>query len=138
MERSLHNKTYDIFIQSLLEFVNEYPLYQVVQKAVNMVKTTMPHCDGELSQFMEMWCEFLQMMLPDYHLVATLEIALIRFYVKACKQISHSLVSGSPSIEETYQFILSDEYLEEMDLVKTNQLIKLQEVVPHYVQVKYN
>ena len=134
VERSLHNKNYDILIQSLLEFMNEYPLCHVVQKAVNMVKMFMQHCDGKLSQFMEMRCEILLMMLPDYHMVVTLEIPRIRFYIKICKKISHSLGSGSPSIEETYQYMFSDEYLEEMDLVKTNQLIKLQEVAPRYVQ----
>ena len=133
VERGIHNKNYDIMIQSLFEFMNEYPLCQVAQKAVNMVKMIMPHCDGKLSQFMEQRCEFLQTMLPDYHMATTLLIPRIRFHIKTYKLISHSLVSGSPSIEETYQYIISNEYLEEMDLVKTNWLIKLQEVAPRYV-----
>ena len=134
VERSLHHKNYDILVQSLLEFMNDYPLCHVVQKAMSTVKTIMPHCDSKLSQSIEMRCEYLQMMLPDYHMVTALEIPRMRFHIKTYKQISHSLVSGSPSIEETYQYIISDEYLEEMDMAKTNWLIKLQEVAPRYVQ----
>ena len=133
VERSLHNKSYDILVQSLLEFMNEYPLCHLVQKAMSTVKTIMPHCDSKLSQFIEMRCECLQMMLPDYHRVTTLEIPHISFSLKNISKLAIHLSVGHRVLKK-HQYILSDKYLEEMDMAKTNWLIKLQEVAPCYVQ----
>ena len=134
VERNLYEKSYDILIQSLLELIREYPLHNVIEEAVNTVKAVMPYCDGRSSQILVNKCEHLQMMLPDYHIITTQIIPRIKFYIKTYELITFSLSCGSPSIEETYQHILSNEYFEEMDLVETNWLIKMQEVAPNYIQ----
>ena len=58
----------------------------------------------------------------------------IKLFIKQHKQITSSLLNGSPDIEMTYQYIMSGKYGKERELVDTNYLIKLQEVAPNFVQ----
>ena len=54
-------------------------------------------------------------------------------YIKLHKQITSSLLIGSPSINETYYYIMNDKVIEEIDILKDNRLIKLQDVAPNWV-----
>ena len=136
VQRNLYENNYDKLIQSVEEFIKNYPLCDVAQKAVTMVKKIIPYCDGKLLHDMMGMCECLQMMTPDYHEIATILLPLIKLCIKLHKQITSSLLNGSPDIELTYHYIMSGKYHEEVDLVMTNYLIKLQEVAPNYVQRK--
>ena len=133
VQRNLYDKNYDKLIQTVEEFIKNYPLYNVAQKAVTMVKI-IPYCDGKLLHHMMMMCEYLQMSTHDYNKITTLALPLIKLRIKQHKQITSSLLNGSPDIELTYHYIRSGKYDEEIKLVSTNQLIKLQEVAPYYVQ----
>ena len=133
-ERSLYERNYDKLIQTVEEFIKNYPLCNVAQKAVTMVKNITPYCDGELLHNMMMWCEHLQMRTHDYHRITTLILPPIKLYIKVHKQITSSLLNGSPDIELTYHYIRSGKYDKERKLVWTNHLTKLQEVAPNYVQ----
>ena len=134
VQRNLYDKNYDKLIQTVEEFIKNYPLCNVAQKAVTMVKKIIPYCDGKLLHYMMMRCEHLQMMTHDYHDMSTLGLPYIKLRIKQCKKITTSLLNGSPDIELTYQYIRSDKYAEEEKLVSINYLIKRQEVAPNFVQ----
>ena len=134
VQKNMFEKNYDKIIQTVEEF--NYPLFSIAEKAVMMVKKIMPYCDGELLHFMVTKCEHLQMWTSNYHVIITLTAPSIKFYVKLHKQITSSLLTGSPDIEQTYHYILSDKINEDKELMKTNRLIKLQEVAPNYVHQK--
>ena len=134
VQRNLYDKNYDKLIQTVEEFIKNYPLCNVAQKAVTMVKKIIPYCDGELLHYMMMRCEYLQMNTHDYHEITTLALPHIKLNIKHHKQITSSLLNGSPDIELTYHYIRSGKYDEESELLSTNQLIKLQEVAPNIVQ----
>ena len=134
VQRHLCDKHYDKIIQTVKEFIKNYPLYNVAQKAVTMVKKIIPYCDGKLLRFMMMKCEYLEMKTRDYHDIPTLLFPYVKLRIKLHKQITNSLQNGSPDIELTYRYIRSGKYDEENELISTNSLIKLQEVAPNYVQ----
>ena len=134
VQRNLYENNYDKLIQSVEEFIKNYPLCDVAQKVVTIVKKIIPYCDGKLLHNMMMRCEYLQRMTPDYHDITTLLLPYIKLYIKLHKQITNSLLKGSPDIELTYHYFMSGKYDEERELVWTNHLIKLQEVAPNYVQ----
>ena len=134
VQRNLYENNYDKLIQSVEEFIKNYPLCDVAQKAVTIVKKIIPYCDGKLLHYVMIECENFQMMTSDYHDITTLLLPLIKLHIKLHKQITSSLLNGSPDIELTYHYIMSDKYSEEIGLVNTNQLIKLQEVAPMFVQ----
>ena len=134
VQRNLYDKNYDKLIQTVEEFIKNYTLYNVTQKAVTMVKKIIPYCDGKLLHHIMTRCEYLQMLTHDYHEFTTLLLPLIKLRIKQCKQITSSLLNGSPDIELTYHYIRSGKYEEERELVNTNYLIKLQEVAPNFVR----
>ena len=94
----------------------------------------MPYCDDKLLHYMSIECEHLQMSTHNYHDITTLLLTHIKLYIKLHKQITISLLNGSPDVELTYHDFRSGKYDEEKELVWTNYLIKLQEVGPNYVQ----
>ena len=134
VQRNLYENNYDKLIQIVEEFIKNYPLCDIAQKAVTMVKKIIPYCDGELLHYMMMGCEYLQMMTPDYHGITTSLLPYIKLCIKVHKQITSSLLNGSQDIELTYHYIMSGKYDEEIDLIKANHLIKLQEVAHNIVQ----
>ena len=133
VQRNLYENNYDKLIQTVEEFIINYPLCNVAQKAVTIMKKIIPYCDGELLHCMMMRCEYLQMKTHDYHNITTLILPSIKLYIKLHKQITSSLHNGSPDIELTYRYFMSGKYNEELKLVRTNRLIELQEVAPNYV-----
>ena len=134
VQRNLYDKNNDKLIQTVEEFIKNYPLCNVAQKAVTMVKKIIPYCNGKLLHYMMKRCEHLQMTTHDYHPTTTLTLPHIKLNIKLHKQITSSLLNGSPDIELTYHYIRFGKYGEERGLVETNQLIKLQEVAPNFVQ----
>ena len=48
------DRNYDKLIQTVEEFIKNYPLCNVAQEAVIMVKKIIPYCDGELLHYMMM------------------------------------------------------------------------------------
>ena len=134
VERNLYERNYDKLIQIVEEFIKNYPLCNVAQKAVTMVKKIIPYCDGKLLHYMRIRCEQLQMSAPDYHEITSSTLPHIKLYIKLHRRITSSLLKGSPDIELTYHYITSGEYEEEEELVETKYLIKLQEVAPNYVK----
>ena len=134
VQRNLGEKNYDRLIQTVEEFIKNYPLCSVAQKAVTMVKKIIPYLDGELLHLVIWSCECLQMMTCDYHNFTTIVLPCIKLYIKEYKQITSSLLNGSPDIELTYHYYMSGKYDEEVELLKAIRLIKLHEVAPIFVK----
>ena len=78
--------------------------------------------------------ELLQRLTSDYHVITTLMLPSIKLFIKQHNKMTSSLHNVSPDIELTYHYFMSGKYDEELELVDTNQLIKLQEVAPNHVQ----
>ena len=66
VQRNVFDKNYDKLIQTVEKFIKNYPLCNVAQKAVTMVKKIIPYCDGELLHYMMIECEHLQIRTHDY------------------------------------------------------------------------
>ena len=125
---------------SLIQFVENYkigyPVGVVAQQAVSMVKKIMPYCDEEFLRTVTKVCDSLLMLTPDYNLFTLYTVPLIKHCIKELQQINSSLHSGSPSIEVTYQYYVSGKCDEDLELIKINYCIKLQEVAPNVVTEK--
>ena len=138
IQKNLYEKNYDELIQTM-ESVKNYPSCIVAQKTVAMVKSIIPHCGGELNQttfIIKILCEYLQKLTPEYHSIYTLIIPAIKLYIKLHKQITASLLKGSPHVELTYHYIIN-KFNEEIDLVEVNHYFKVQEVAPKLVQEQF-
>ena len=131
IQKNLYEKNYDELIQSVESFKN-YPSCIVAQKTVAMVKSIIPYCDGEQIFRTKLWCEYLQMMTPEYHSICTLILPCIKLFIKLHKQITASLLKGSPHVELTYDYIIN-KFDEEKELLKNNHYFKVQEVAPKFV-----
>ena len=134
VQRNLHEQNYDELIQTVEEFIKSYPLCSVVQKAITMIKKALPYYDGELLHYVTLQCEKMQMLTCDYHYITIFTLPRIKLLIELHKQITHSLLNGSPDVELAYHYFRSGKYVEEVNLVNANKLIKLQEVAPNYVQ----
>ena len=134
VQRNLFEQNYDKIIHIVEEYMKSYPMCSVAQKAVTMIKRIIPYCDGELLHYVMGYCERLQMMTCDYHVITILLLPRIMFHIKVHKQITGALLKGSPDTELTYHYFVSGKHDEEDELVTTNWLITLQEVAPNFVQ----
>ena len=134
VQRNLCEQKYDKLIQTVEEFIKNYPMCIVAQQAVTMVKRIIPYCDGELLHHITIKCEQLQMMTSDYHNFTTLTLPILKSRIKQHNKITSSLHNGSPDIELTHHYFMSGKYSEEQEFLKNSYLIKLQEVAPSYLQ----
>ena len=134
IQKNLYEKDYDELIQTVGSFKN-YPSCIVAQNAIAMVKSIMAHCDGEMNKIhhtIKIYCEFLELRTFEYHSIYTLVIPGIELHIKLHKQITASLLKGSPHVELTYEYIMN-KFDEEIELLKANHYFKIQEVAPTYV-----
>ena len=138
IQKNLYEKHYDELIHTV-ESVKNYPFCIVAQKAVAMVKSFLPHSDGEMNRIhftIKLWCEYLEMKTLEYHSIYTLIIPGVKLYIKLHKQITTSLLKGSPYVELTYYYIIS-KFDEEIQLVEDNDYFKQQEVAPKITLHRY-
>ena len=129
VDKSMHEQSYDKLIQTVKEFCESYPLPNVAQKAVAIVKSITPYCDSELLDYVMMKYEHLQMMTPEYYQITLLVLPFIKLYVKLHKEITKSLLVGFSNIEQTYYY-MSGKFDEERQSVIAKYLIKTKEVAP--------
>ena len=134
VQRNLCEQKYDKLIQTLEEFIKNYPLCILAQKAATIMKRIIPYCDGELLAFVTINFEQLQRKTSDYHLIPTFILPCIKVFIKQHNKITSLLHNGSPDIEMTYHYFWYGKFIEELELVRNNYLIKLQEVAPNFVQ----
>ena len=134
VQRNLYEQKYNELIQTLEEFIKNYPLCILAQKAVTMVKRIIPYCDGKVQHNMIKNCEEFQLKTSNYHEAFTIILPRIKILIKHHERITSSFQNGLPDIELTYHYFMSGKCREEEDLVRTNYLIKIQEVAPITVQ----
>ena len=133
VQRILYERDYDKLIPAMQEFMRMYPLFNVTQKAVSIAREIIPYCEDELLSAINNSSEYLHLITSDYHMFCSLIIPMDKIYIEFLKRITSALMNGSPDIELTYNYFKSDKYLEDLDLVSVNYLIKLQEIAPNYV-----
>ena len=133
VQRNTYAKKFDKLIQTVEEFIMNYPICSIAQKAVTMVKKIIKYCDGDLTPYMKMRCEDFQMMTTDYHRIVLVILPRVKLYVRVRNKITSALCSGSSDIESACDYLATGKHYEEFELVKTNYFIKIQEVAPNYV-----
>ena len=131
-QRYLHEKSYDELIETVKRFINDYPLCNVAQRAVNMVTKIMPHC-----YFCKSTRGHLQLYTIDYHMINTLVIPRITLLINLHKQILSSLLKGTPHhIAETFIYMVRGKFNRDYDLVSNNHLTKRREVMPDITDIR--
>ena len=141
VQRYLYEKKYDNIIQTVEEFIKSYSLCNVAQKAVTMVKKIILYRNlgevnhSEILRFFKERCEHLEIMTFNYHDITAYVLPVIKLYIKVHKQISSSLLNGSPDIELTFNYIMFGKFKEDRELVQTDYIMKLKEVAPNVVTV---
>ena len=138
IQRNLYDKNYDKLIETVKEFITNYSLCNVAQKAIAMVNKIKPYCDDNLLHYMMVLRERFQLMTTDYHEITMIIIPYIELNIKLHKQITSSLLNGSPDIKLTYDYIVSGDYNKEIHLVRDNRFIKLRKIAPNYVHEQSN
>ena len=133
VQRNLCERNYDQLIKIVDEFIKQYPICKVAQKAITLINKVMLYCERKVQEVMVMIHELMQIMTTNYHTITTFILPFIKFIFKLHKQITSSLMSGSHDTELTYSYIRSGKFDEERKLIWTNYLIKLQEVAPNFV-----
>ena len=132
-QRNLFEKNYDKLIQSVEKFIHDYPLYDVAQKAANLIKKIIPHCcESELLQNTQKFHEMFEMQTRDYDDLTTLTLPYIKFHVKVHKDITKAIETGSPDVEIMYDYV-TRKFNEDYEFIRSNHLVKLQEVAPKHV-----
>ena len=134
VQQCLTQKNYQGLIQTIEAFNSSYPIAKVAEEAVTMMKKIILYCDHRLLNVIVRESEVFQMMTRDYHEIALAIIPLITLRTKELQKIHNSLQAGSPNVEATQQYFLSGQSDEEFQLLRTNYLIKVQEIAPIYVQ----
>ena len=132
VQRNLIEKNYNKLIQIVEEFIRNYPVCNVAQKATIMVvKKIKPRCSGEQLNYIMIRCDSLQVMKPDCHFFATYLLPLVKLYIKLHKQITSSFCNGSPDIKRTHHYIRSGKF--------NGELMKLQNSMayPTYVHLAF-
>ena len=138
VQRNLCEQKYDGLIQTIEEFIKNYPLCILAQKAVTMVKRIISYYDGEVLHFITESYERLQILTSDYNHIAGVTLPCIKLAIKEHNKIISSLHNGSPDIQMTYQYYSSGKHNEEEALLNANYFIKLQEVAPNFVQKHFS
>ena len=137
VQRNFYEQKHDRLIQTVDEFMKNSPLCALAQKAVSMVNRIIPYCDGTLLNFVIMERERLHIQTHDYHTIPMFILPVIKLLIKLHENITNSLQNGLPDIELTYHYFMSGKCGEELELLLDNQLFKLQEVTPNYVQQRH-
>ena len=134
VKTNLYEKSYDELIENVEAFMKTFPLCNVAQNAIVLVKKIMPHCHGELLFYMMERYEYFQLKTYDYHPITTLMLPFIKLEIKFHERITSSVMHGSPNIEATRQYFENGTYQEEYESLEANHLIILKSVVPNYVR----
>ena len=87
IQKNLFEKKYDNLIQIVEEFLRNYPLCNVAQKAVTMVEKIKQNCRGRLFDYMTTKHDYIQTKTSSYHYLSTLIFPFIMLYVKTHKKL---------------------------------------------------
>ena len=133
VERIFHTKKYIEITEVIKKFIKYYPMCNIAQKAVALVHKILVYVD---STHFKIWCEQLQLLTPGYHRIIALMLPQVKVHLKAHGKINSAILSRLSDIERTYRYLTAGQYDEDIKLVDTEYLIKLQEVAPMFVSQK--
>ena len=137
VQRNLGKQKYDGLIQAVEKFIKNYPLCSVAQKAVTIVKRLY---HTVMVNYYVISCSKVRncrwrhvIIMPLLHLII---LPHIKLNIKIHKQITGSLLNGSPVYWIDLSLLHVGKYTEDLEWVNTNHLIKIQEVAPNVVHKK--
>ena len=133
VHRLLYEKNYDGFLDVILDYCKNHPLWSVSRKCVELNGKILPYCEGELLHLLKTNHEFFYLRVPDYHSFFTIEIPDLKQLLVLLKRISTALDTKPEDIDALIEYYKSGKIDEESEMMYTNRLIKLQEVAPMYV-----
>ena len=133
LQRNLHEKNYDKLIQIMEDFIKNYPLGNIVLKAITVTSKIVLCCKPVymLQDIMVRRHEALKTRTNDNHHINTALLPLVKLYIKLHKDITFSLMAGTSHIEKIYCYIRNHRFDEEIMLLESNHFIKLQELAPN-------
>ena len=132
VQRNFYEKNYDTLIQIIEDFIKNYPLGNIVLKAITMTNKLILCCNPVyiLQDFMVRRHEVLQTITNDNHYINTALLPIIKFYIKLHKDITFSVAAGAPYIEKIYRYFRTNRFNEDFSLLWNNYLIKKQKLAP--------
>ena len=134
IERNLHEKSFHAMTQTIEEFMKNYPLCHIAEKAASMVEMKIkPYCDVAQHEYITLRCESLHMLKHGYHEISLTLLPEIKLFLELHRQISISLCKGPRDIQQTYQYLRSGKFKEKYMKLETDACIKLQKVAPNCV-----
>jgi len=97
VQRCLTQKDYLGLIQAVEMYMSEYPISEVAQKAIAMMKNIISYFDDEeiLAVITKIY-EELHTMTTDYHHSTLLTLPHIKLHIKQLQEINTSLLAGLP------------------------------------------
>jgi len=131
-QRCLAQRNYHNLIQAVKTYYNEYPMVAVVQQVLAIVNRIIPYFEEDsLCHFKEKFVK----MTPEYHVITTWTLPIVKLYTKQLQRIHTSLQAGLPEIEATYDYFLGGQANNDYQLVHTNRLNRLKEAAPNWLHM---
>ena len=125
-QRNLFEKNYDELIKTVEDFIKNYPLCDVAQRAVTILNELIQNCNDQL---LLLFFKRLQLNTRDNHYFTTLSLPLIKLHVKVHREISFALQNRS-DIEKFYHYMTSGKFNDDYELVRDNSDIKHSMIIP--------
>ena len=126
VQRHLLKKDYGELIQSVQEYIDNYPLGVVLRKAIPLIEKVKPFCDGDKVYIIEQ----LHFFRTDCHYITTLTFPGVKLFVKLYKQGHNSLLNGLEDIKKECDYYKSGDFDKDVQSIRSNHLITMQRVAP--------
>ena len=133
IQKSLHEKRYDHIITDVEDFCRNFQLHLVAQKAVALIQTVIPQCEGKLDFFMKGQCEMLIMMTSPYSLLTLQTLSRIALFIRELKRINLALENESADLQRVCDYYTSLECNEDRLSLEPVRYVIQQEAAPIYV-----
>jgi len=117
-QRNLHEGNYDIFVSNIENYCANNPFAPLVKKCVYLLNDIKMKCsDGELLCFMTEKYKTFHSLLPQYHCNLKY-LSTIKLMVRVLKEMKTALLIGSPNIELAANYVTSQRFHNERDLLQ--------------------
>ena len=115
-------------INVIKAFINDYPVGLIVHNAVTLLRTAIPHCEGEQVKLITKDIQTLLVFTPDYHQITLITLPHITLLVKEIQQINEALLAGPSGAEKVCNYYTSGDCKKDRDLVLTSYHFKRTEI----------
>ena len=131
VQKYLYQKKYGNALQTVEDYMIDYPIKIISQQALSLIQKAVPYCDDELLQLIMLVCEELPFAECSIDLVF---LPLTKLYAELIHKINGALTAGAPQVQLTCYYIKSKKHLEEMDLILGKYFITIQENAPNFMR----